>query len=103
MIITDGTFINEVFYSSKPVMVYFWGDWCEPCKQMSPIIDELEKEFEGRVKICKMNVGKGAVTAARYDIMSVPMMLFFMNGEVINVLIGKKTKNQIWTFLQENT
>lgn len=86
--LTDDTFKKEVLESSIPVVVDFWAPWCMPCQIVGPIIEELAKEYEGKVKVCKMEVDKNRATAAQYKIMSIPAILFFKNGEVVDQQIG---------------
>ncbi len=78
----------EVLQSDIPVFVDFYADWCGPCKMMSPVIDQLAEEFDGRIKVGKINVDENSDMAARYNVMSIPNMLFFKNGEVVDSVIG---------------
>lgn len=92
---TDENFNEEVLSSSIPVLVDFYADWCGPCKMLSPVIETLAEEYEGKVKIGKLNVDNAPDTASRYGIMSIPTLLYFKNGEVINKSLGVTAKNEI--------
>ena len=90
--VNDSDFEQEILKSETPVMVDFWADWCGPCKMVAPVIEELAKEFKGKVKIAKMNVDQNRQTPARFGIRSIPTLIFFKNGEVANVVIGAQPK-----------
>ncbi len=90
--VTDADFENEIIKSDIPAMVDFWADWCGPCKMVAPVIEELADEFKGKVKIAKMNVDQNRQTPAKFGIRSIPTMIFFKNGEVVNVIIGAQPK-----------
>ena len=81
-------FKEEVLDSSLPVFVDFYADWCGPCKMMSPVIDKLAEEYEGKIKVGKVNVDENSDLAVRYGIMSIPNMVFFKNGEVADRVVG---------------
>ena len=90
--ITDATFEAEVLKSDLPVLVDFWAPWCGPCKSMLPIVEEITKEYEGKVKVVKVNVDENSETAQKFGVMSIPTFLIFKGGEVANTFIGVKTK-----------
>lgn len=85
-IITDAEFKNEVLESQDVVLVDFYADWCGPCQMLSPIIDEIATDMEGKAKVLKVNVDNAEVTARTYGIMSIPTLMIFKNGEVVNTL-----------------
>ncbi|MBI5530926.1 MAG: thioredoxin [Candidatus Doudnabacteria bacterium] len=92
VIITESNFEQEVINSELPVMVDFWAVWCGPCKVLSPIVEELAKEYEGKLKVGKVNVDENNMLAARYGIMSIPTLKFFKGGKMVGELIGAAPK-----------
>lgn len=91
--LTDQSFKQEVLDSNIPVLVDFWASWCGPCKLLSPLVEELANEYKGKpVKIAKMEVDANEATPAQYQIMSVPTLLFFKNGQPVQQMIGMQTK-----------
>ena len=92
---TDENFNQEVLASNVPVLVDFYADWCGPCKMLAPVIEALAEEFEGKVKVGKLNVDNAPDTAQAYGIMSIPTLLYFKNGEVVNKTIGVVAKSEI--------
>lgn len=100
IILTEGTFENEVIKSDIPVLVDFWATWCGPCKMLSPIIAEIADEYEGKVKVAKVNVDEQSALAAKYGIMSIPTLILFKNGEIADKTVGFKTKEQIKEFIK---
>lgn len=93
--ITDDTFEAEVIQSDVPVVVDFWTTWCGPCKMIAPILEEVAEELGDKVKIVKVDVDKNSQTAGKYNIMSVPSLLFFKNGEVVDQVVGAVPKAQL--------
>ena len=92
---TDENFNEEVLSSNIPVLVDFYADWCGPCKMLAPVIEALAGELEGKVKIGKLNVDNASETAQKYGIMSIPTLLYFKNGEVVNKTVGVVSKTEI--------
>lgn len=92
---TDQNFNQEVIEEKLPVLVDFWAQWCAPCRIIGPIVDELAKEYEGKVKVGKLNVDQNPKTAAKYGIMSIPSLLIFKNGEVTKTMIGIQGKENL--------
>lgn len=92
---TDENFEAEVLKSESLVLVDFYADWCGPCKMMAPIIDELSGDFEGSVKIGKLNVDDSPETSSKYRVMSIPTILFLKNGEVVETIVGAVPKEQL--------
>lgn len=92
---TDENFNEEVLSSNIPVLVDFYADWCGPCKMLAPVIETLATELEGKVKIGKLNVDNAPDTAQKYGIMSIPTLLYFKNGEIVNKTIGVVAKSEI--------
>ncbi len=90
--LTDDNFEQEVINSDLPVLVDFWATWCGPCRMVGPIVDELAKEYAGKVKVGKMNVDSNGRTSIKYGIMSIPSLLFFKKGQVVDQLVGAAPK-----------
>ena len=88
MVFTTENFEAEVLKSELPVVVDFYADWCGPCKMMSPIVEAMEKAFAGRVKIGKLNVDDESDIAEQYNVMSIPTILFFKGGELVDTSVG---------------
>jgi thioredoxin 1 len=95
--LTQENFAQEVLKSSTPVLVDFWGEWCPPCRALSPILDELADEYQGRVKIGKVNIDNQQALATEYGIRAVPTMLLFHQGQVADQIIGLKSKRDLKT------
>ena len=85
----------ESFINSKtPVVVDFWATWCGPCKMVSPVIEDLANEFEGKTSVCKVNVDEMPDIASQYKIMSIPTVMIFKNGEIVDKAVGVRTKEE---------
>ncbi|THB68729.1 MAG: thioredoxin [Desulfovibrio sp.] len=93
--LTDSTFEDEVLKSDIPVLVDFWAPWCGPCRAMGPVIDELSEEYEGQVKISKMNVDENPATPSKYGIRAIPTLILFNGGEVAEQITGAVSKSSI--------
>ncbi len=92
---TDANFEADVLKDTGLVLVDFWATWCGPCQIMGPVIDELAGEYEGKVKVGKCNVDDNPATAAKYGIMSIPTLIFFKGGEVLEKMVGAHSKDGI--------
>ena len=88
MDVTDQTVENEVVKSSLPVLLDLWAPWCGPCRMVAPVIEKLETQYEKKVKFCRLNVDENPQTAAKYRVMSIPTLMFFKNGEVVETVVG---------------
>ncbi len=93
--LTDKNFNEEVINSQTPVLVDFWAVWCGPCKMIGPVIAEIAQEFEGKIKVGKVNVDENQATAARYGIRGIPTLLFFKGGELVNQVVGVQPKAKL--------
>ena len=93
--VTDSNFESEVLKSDIPVVVDFWAAWCAPCRIQDTILEELAKEFEGKVIIAKLNVDENPATAAKYGVMSIPTLMFFKKGSIIKQWIGVQSKETL--------
>ena len=90
--LTDSNFQNEVLESDQPVLVDFWAAWCGPCRAIAPTIEQLADDFEGRAKIGKVDVDQNQQTAMQYNVRSIPTLLFFKDGQVVDQMIGAAPK-----------
>lgn len=100
--LTDENFENEVLKSDKLVLIDFWATWCGPCKMIAPTIEELANEYEGKAKICKLDVDNNQRIAMQYGIRSIPTLLFFKNGQLVDQLVGAVPKSMIVEKLNNN-
>ena len=98
---TDSEFKKDVLDSKIPVLVDFWAEWCGPCKMVAPVLDELAKEYEGKIKIAKVDVDQNQQVAGSFSIRSIPTMLFFKNGQVVKQLVGAHPKAKLVSEIQE--
>lgn len=92
--LNNSNFDQEVLNSDLPVLVDFWAVWCGPCRAIAPIIEDLAKEYAGKIKVGKVNVDENNELASRYGVMSIPTMKFFKNGKIVNEIIGAAPKPQ---------
>ncbi|MBI4721714.1 MAG: thioredoxin [Candidatus Stahlbacteria bacterium] len=88
IILSDSNFENEVLSSAIPVVVNFWAPWCGPCRMLAPIVEKLAEEYEGRVKICKLNVEEAYTTASTYKVKSIPTIIIFKSGKIVDQSTG---------------
>jgi len=101
--VTEQNFETEVLQSTQPVIVDFYADWCGPCKMIAPALEEIAGELTGRVKVAKVNVDEQSALAQRYHVQSLPTLLYFQNGEVVNQTIGATSKKNILAKLNPTT
>jgi thioredoxin 1 len=100
--VTDDTFDPEVLKSETPVLVDYWADWCGPCKAIAPILDEVAREYEGRLKVAKINVDQNQVTPAKFAVRGIPTLMLFKNGNLEATRVGALSKSQLTAFLDSN-
>ena len=93
--VSDADFDKEVLQSSTPVLVDFWAPWCGPCKAMLPVIEELEKVYEGKVKIAKMNVDENTDVPGKFNVMSIPTFVIFKGGKMVSQFVGARSKGDM--------
>ncbi len=94
MEISEGNFKQEVEEQTLPVLVDFWAPWCGPCLMMAPVLEELEKEWQGKIKVGKVNVDENSGLASRYGVMSIPTLVLFKNGKALKEWIGVQDKDR---------
>jgi thioredoxin 1 len=99
---TESNFKAEVLESKIPVLVDFWANWCGPCRMVAPIVDELAKEYSGKIKIGKVDVDANSSIASQYGIMSIPTLIFFKDGKVMVQLTGVQSKDSLKRKIEEN-
>ncbi len=93
--LTDESFDQEVLKSNEPVLVDFWAPWCGPCRMLSPVVDELAKEYVGKIRVAKLNTDEHPNAATRYKISAIPTLLFFKGGKAVEQLVGVHSKAEI--------
>jgi thioredoxin 1 len=100
--VTGNNFDKEVKQSTLPVLVDFWAEWCGPCRMIGPIVEELATELTGRLKVVKVNVDEAQDLAGQFGIMSIPTLLLFKKGEVVNQMVGAMSKGNILSRINQN-
>ncbi|MCL2389972.1 MAG: thioredoxin [Endomicrobia bacterium] len=102
IILTENNFSEEVLKSDKPVLVDFWAPWCGPCKMLTPVIEELTAEYDGKVKICKLNTDENMSLSAKFQITSIPCLILFKDGNPVQKIVGFRPKNDIKKVLDDS-
>lgn len=100
--VTDSGFESEVLKSSTPVLVDYWADWCGPCRMIAPILEEIAAEYNGKLKVAKLNIDQNPVTPPKYGIRGIPTLMLFKNGNVQATKVGALSKSQLAAFIDSN-
>jgi thioredoxin 1 len=100
--VTDAEFEEKVLKADHPVLVDFWAEWCGPCKMIAPILDDIAKEYGGKLKVAKLNIDDNPATPQRYGVRGIPTLILFKNGEVEATKVGALAKSQLAAFLDSN-
>jgi thioredoxin 1 len=100
--LTDESFQNEVIDSTEPVLVDYWAEWCGPCKMIAPILTEIADEYQGKVKVAKLNIDENPQTPPKYGIRGIPTLMLFKNGNVEATKVGALSKSQLTAFIDTN-
>lgn len=100
--VSDDTFENEVLKSDVPVLVDYWAEWCGPCKVIAPVLEEIAAEYDGKMRICKLDIDANELTPPKYGIRGIPTLMLFKNGAVEATKVGALSKSQLTAFLDSN-
>ena len=100
--LSDAAFEQEVLQSQLPVLVDYWAEWCGPCKMIAPILEDISKEYAGRLKVAKLNIDDNQQTPPKYGIRGIPTLMLFKNGNVEATKVGALSKSQLMAFIDSN-
>jgi len=100
--VSDASFDGEVLKADGPVLVDFWAEWCGPCKMIAPILDDISKDYAGRLKVAKLNIDENPGTPPKYGIRGIPTLMLFKNGNVEATKVGAVSKSQLTAFIDSN-
>ncbi len=100
--VSDDSFDTEVLNSDVPVLVDYWAEWCGPCKVIAPVLEEIAAEYDGKMKVCKLDIDANEATPPKYGIRGIPTLMLFKNGNVEATKVGALSKSQLTAFLDSN-
>ena len=100
--VTDGNFDSEVLQSQTPVLVDYWAEWCGPCKMIAPILDDVAKDYAGKLKVAKLNIDENQDTPAKYGIRGIPTLMLFKGGNIEATKVGALSKSQLAAFIDSH-
>lgn len=100
--VTDDSFDTEVLKADGPVLVDYWAEWCGPCKMITPVLEEIAQEYNGKIKVAKLNIDENPGTPPKYGIRGIPTLMLFKSGNVEATKVGAVSKSQLSAFLDEN-
>jgi thioredoxin 1 len=100
--VSDDTFQSQVLQSDTPVLVDYWAEWCGPCKMIAPVLDEVAQEYEGRLKVAKLNIDENQATPPKYGIRGIPTLMLFKNGNIDATKVGAVSKSHLTAFIDSN-
>ncbi|WP_252177653.1 thioredoxin TrxA [Endozoicomonas sp. 4G] len=100
--VTDATFEEDVLKAEGPVLVDYWAEWCGPCKMIAPVLDEIALDYDGKLKICKLNIDDNEATPPKYGVRGIPTLMLFKGGNVEATKVGALSKSQLTAFLDSN-
>ncbi|WPC05385.1 thioredoxin TrxA [Pseudomonas sp. MBLB4123] len=100
--VSDASFDEEVIQAEGPVLVDYWAEWCGPCKMIAPVLDEIAQTYQGKLKVCKLNIDENQDTPPKYGVRGIPTLMLFKNGNVEATKVGALSKSQLAAFLDSN-
>ncbi|SFG90728.1 MULTISPECIES: thioredoxin TrxA [Neptunomonas] len=100
--VSDASFEEDVLKADSPVLVDYWAEWCGPCKMIAPVLEEIAKEYDGRLKICKLNIDENSETPPKFGIRGIPTLMLFKGGNVEATKVGALSKSQLSAFIDAN-
>jgi thioredoxin 1 len=100
--VTDDSFESEVLQSNQPVLIDYWAEWCGPCKMIAPVLDDIANEYDGKLKVVKLNIDENPNTPPRYGIRGIPTLMLIKDGEVEATKVGAVSKTQLVAFIDSN-